>query len=230
VSDRPALPRLRHLALVADDLEATSAALREALGLGIPYTEDPLAPRWGVRNAVFALGDQFLEVISPLSDDTPAARHLKRRGGDGGYMVMFQVPDVAAARARARAQSVRIVWEHDGPDMSCTHLHPGDLPGAIVSLDASTPPQAWRWAGPEWVGKAGEGAIGAVLSATVAVLDPVGVAARWARVLGVDSVPDVRFVAGEEGLEAIELALPDHVRAGRDEVRIGGVRFVLAPL
>jgi catechol 2,3-dioxygenase-like lactoylglutathione lyase family enzyme len=230
VSGRPALPRLRHLALVADDLETTSAALREALGLGVPYTEDPLAPQWGVRNAVFALGDQFLEVISPLSDDAPAARHLKRRRGDGGYMVMFQVPDVAAARARARAEGVRIVWEHDGPDMSGTHLHPADLPGAIVSLDASTPPQAWRWAGPGWVGRAGEGATGAVLSATVAVVDPAGVAARWAQVLGVGAVPDVRFLAGEEGLSGIELALPDQVRAGRDEVRIGGVRFALRPL
>lgn len=69
-----ALPRLRHLALVAGDLEAASVALRAALGLGIPYTRDPLASQWGVRNAVFALDDQFLEVISPLAHDNPAAR------------------------------------------------------------------------------------------------------------------------------------------------------------
>lgn len=229
MSAAPALPRLRHLALVAGDLEATSVALRRALGLGVPYTEDPLAPQWGVRNAVFALGDQFLEVISPLADDTPAARHLERRGG-GGYMVMFQVPDVDGARGRARAEGVRIVWEHDGPDMSGTHLHPGDMTGAIVSLDASIPPQAWRWAGPDWIGGAGEGAPGAILSATLAVADPSVAAARWAGVLGVDAVPDVHFVAGGAGLSEIAVALPEPVRAGRDEVRVGGLRFTLTSL
>ena len=230
MSASPPLPRLRHLALVASDLEATAAVLRPGLGLGPPYTEDPLAPQWGVRNAVFALGDRFLEVISPAADDTPAARHLARRGGASGYMVMFQVPDVLTARARARALGVGIVWEHDGPDMCGTHLHPGDLPGAIVTLDASAPPEAWRWAGPDWVGQAGRGARGEIRSATVAVADPDDAARRWCAVLGVDRVPDIRFVSGDEGLCEITVALPESVRAGRDQLRVGGLRIVLTSL
>ena len=55
---------------------------------------------FGLRNAVFAIGDTFLEVVAPVRDDTTAGRYLERRGGDGGYMALFQVPDVADARRR----------------------------------------------------------------------------------------------------------------------------------
>ena len=54
-------------------------------------------------------------------------------------------------------------------------------------------------------------------------------AARWEEVLGVERVPDVRFTGGDAGLCEIEVAVPDAVRAGRDAVRIGGVRFALRP-
>ena len=113
--------------------------------------------------------------------------------------------------------------------MAGTHLHPGDVPGAIVALDASVPPAAWRWAGPGWTGRAGVGAPGEIVSATVSVADPAWAATRWAEVLGVRAVPRVRFVAGDQGLCEIELALPEAIRAGRTEVRVGGVRFALTP-
>ncbi len=206
-----------------------SAQLRAELGLGAPFTEDPWAADWGVANAVFALGDRFLEVVSPIRDGTAAGRRLERLGGDGGYMVMFQVPDAPAARRRARAHGARIVWELDLPDMAGTQLDPRDMPGAIVSLDAADPPDSWRWAGPAWTGRRGTGAPGVILGAGVAVPDPAAVAARWEQVLGVESVPDVRFLTGVAGLCEIEVALPEAVRDGRDAVEIAGVRFVLRP-
>ena len=226
---RLAGPRLRHLAIVAGDLDAVSRQLRGELGLGAPFTEDPLAGDWGVANHVYALGDRFLEVIAPTRPGTAAGRHLRRHGGDGGYMVMFQVPDAASARIRARAHEARVVWELELPDMAGTHLDPRDMGGAIVALDAADPPESWRWAGPEWTGHAGTGAPGAILGATVSVADPSAVAARWEEVLGVDAVPDVTFVAGDAGLCEIELAIPDAVRAGREAITAGGVRLTLRP-
>jgi hypothetical protein len=220
--------RLRHIALVAGDMDAVATQLRDALGLDAPYLDDPYAPGFGVRNAVFALGDRFLEVMAPTREGTPAGRHLTRRGGDAGYMVMFQCDDVVEARARAVAAGVRLAWELDLPDMSGTHLHPGDMPGAIVALDQPRPPEAWRWAGPDWVGGAGTGAAARLTGVTLAVPDPAAVAARWAEVLGVDDVPDVTFRRGEGGLVEAAVELPAGVRAGRDAVDVGGVRFVLS--
>src|SRR4051812_49511716 len=101
--------RLRQAVLVAGELEPVASALRAELGLGEPFA-DPGVGEFGLRNAVFALGDQFLEVISPTQENTAAGRFLERRGGDGGYMLIFQLDDLDGARARVADMGVRIVW------------------------------------------------------------------------------------------------------------------------
>src|SRR5215210_5422338 len=181
--------RLRQAVLVAADLDAVAGRLRDELGLGEPFA-DPGVAEFGLRNAVFALGDAFLEVISPKQADTAAGRHLGRRGGDGGYMVIFQLDDLDAARRRVDEMGIRIVWRIDLPDISGTHLHPVDVGGAIVSLDRADPPGSWRWGGPEWTGRAGQGAPGRLAGAMIAVQDPRSVASRWSAVLGVPLTAD----------------------------------------
>src|SRR5436305_3936382 len=144
--------RLRQAVVVAAELEPVAAALRAELGLGEPF-RDPGVGEFGLVNAVFALGDCFLEVIAPAQGGTAAGRWLERHGGDGGYMVIFDLEDVGRARERARESGIRVVWRVDLPDISGTHLHPADMRGAIVSLDQSRPYGSWRWGGPDWTGR-----------------------------------------------------------------------------
>ena len=178
-------PRLRQVALVAHDCGQVAGELRDAFGWGEPF-HDPGVGRFGLTNAVFAAGDTFVEVVAPAQAGTTAGRYLERRGGDGGYMAIFQVPDLAAARARLPGLGVRVVWTADLPDIAGTHLHPKDVPGAIVSLDWAEPAGSWRWAGPAWTGQAPEHAPGGgVTGVTIEVADPAAAAARWAAVLGV---------------------------------------------
>src|ERR1700689_2302298 len=185
-------PRLRQVALVARDCGRVASQLRQAFGWAQPF-HDPGVGRFGLTNAVFAVGDTFLEVVAPVRPDTTAGRYLERRGGDGGYMAIFQVPDLAAARRRLAGLGVRVVWTSDLPDIAGTHLHPRDVPGAIVSVDWADPPDSWRWAGPDWTGpRAGEVARQEGISGlTVALEDPLAGARRWAAVLGVDDGPVV---------------------------------------
>jgi predicted enzyme related to lactoylglutathione lyase len=210
--------RLRQAVLVAADLEPVTLRLREELGLGEPFA-DPGVGEFGLRNAVYAIGDTFLEVIAPARDGTAAGRHLERQGGDGGYMLIFQVDDLDAARERVRDLGVRVVWQIDLPDISGTHLHPADTRGALLSLDRPKPLSAWRWGGPGWEERSTPGA---VLGVTVAVRDPDAIAERWAAVLGAHPAEaGVRFAAddAERGLTGIELA------GAREPVEIGGVQF-----
>jgi hypothetical protein len=176
--------RLRQAVLVAQDLEPVAAALRTALDLGEPF-RDPGVGEFGLTNTVFAVGDCFLEVISPTRPDTAAGRYLTRHGGDGGYMVIFDLEDLDGARSRALGLGVRVVWQLDLPDISGTHLHPADMRGAIVSLDQSRPYGSWRWGGPRWTAQIGPRGPGRLAGITVAVADPQAVAARWSEVLGV---------------------------------------------
>lgn len=232
--DAPPPVRLRQAVIVAAELEPAAARLREELGLGEPYA-DPGVGYFGLSNAVFALGDSFLEIVSPVQEGTAAGRYLERRGGDGGYMLMFQVGDLEGARARAAEMGIRTVWQIDLPDIAASHLHPADTRGAILSLDRPVPPESWRWGGPDWTGQAGEGAPGRLEGATVAVTDPAAVAERWERLIGADPrAASVEFTeaAGEpeERLVEVAVALPPEVRRDRDAVEIAGLRFRLRDL
>jgi hypothetical protein len=234
--------RLRQAVLVAAELEPVEQALRDALALGEPF-RDPGVGEFGLRNAVFALGDCFLEIVSPTQPGTAAGRHLQRHGGDGGYMALFDLQDLDGARARVQAEDIRVVWRIDLPDISGTHLHPADMRGAIVSLDRSDPYGTWRWGGPQWTGRTGEGAAGRLAGIAVAVAEPAAVAARWARVLGapLDGERETRLAldgayvdftraddAGGEGIvEFAFTGLPTLAPGSR--VDVGGVRLRALP-
>jgi hypothetical protein len=235
--------RLRQAVLVAQELEPVAAALRTALGLGEPF-RDPGVGEFGLANTVFAVGDCFLEVISPTRPDTAAGRYLTRRGGDGGYMAIFDLEDLDGARSRALGLGVRVVWQLDLPDISGTHLHPADTRGAIVSLDQSRPYGSWRWGGPQWTAQIGPRTPGRLAGITVAVGDPQMVAARWGQVLGVP-VEDgearaggagLRLDGGEvcfvqaaseraEGIVEITLELEQQLPGGADTIELGGVQL-----
>jgi glyoxalase-like protein len=177
--------RLRQAVLCARDLEGTAARLRADLDLGEPY-RDPAIAHFGLENAVFAIGDTFLEVVSPVRPEEPGAgtalRQLERAGTDVcGYMAMLQIADLPAARARAEAAGVREVFGVELDDIAEVHLHPGDMRGAIVALSAPSPAASWRWGGEGWAGRSVEGALVAV---ELAVAEPEATRARWEGIAG----------------------------------------------
>jgi hypothetical protein len=208
-------PRLRQVALVARELAPATACLQAGLGLRDPFA-DPGVGEFGLSNAVYEAGSDFLEVVSPAREGTTAGRLLDRRG-DGGYMAIFQLPDLGALRAardRLAPLGVRTVWQVDLPDIASSHLHPKDVPGAIVSVDAAEPPGSWRWGGPRWTGGAPADRFspGGIAGITVAVDEPAAATARWAEALGCDLDPlpsgqEVRFVEGTEGIVEVVLDL-----------------------
>jgi hypothetical protein len=234
------LPRIRQAVLVVRELEPVVARLRDELGTPEPF-HDPGVGRFGVENAVLAVGDSFLEVLAPVRPDTAAGRHLDRRGGDAGYMVMLQVADMTATRARLAALDVRVVWEAELPDAVDLHLHPRDVPGALVAVDTMDPPGSWRWGGPAYTGPSfTTGAKGGLTGLTVAVPDPVAAAQKWAVVAGLDDpagasllldsgAQRIDFLAATDtraGLVGIAFAVPG---ADRHDVHIGSATIEIHP-
>ncbi len=225
---------------MAEELEPVASQLRATLSLQEPF-RDPGVGEFGLENTVFALGDCFLEVVSPTRADTAAGRYLSRHGGDGGYMVIFDLEDLEGARSRALALGVRVVWQIELPDISGTHLHPADMRGAIVSLDRSRPYGSWRWGGPQWTSAIGFGAPGRLAGISVAVADPAAAASRWGEILGVPvsgtaAAPmlgldggEVRFETAaserEQGLVELALELPHELPGGAATAELGGVRL-----
>jgi hypothetical protein len=204
--------RIRQIVFTARDLASAEAHVERRLGLA-PLYRDPEVAHFGLQNAIMSIGDQFIEIISPIRADTAAGRHLDRHG-DSAYMLILQTDDLARERARLARLGVRIVWESNYPDIQAIHLHPKDIGGAIVSLDEATPPGSWRWAGPKWQQVSRPG--GAIVSATLAAREPESLAHRWAEVLGLDEPRhseggwrvdiesgSLSFVASRDGAERI---------------------------
>jgi hypothetical protein len=230
--------RLRQVAFAVRELAPTQGLLRRVLALGEPF-HDPGVAEFGLENAVLPLGDAFLEIVSPVKPDASAARFLARRGGDAGYMAIFQTSDLAAARERVEKLGVRVVWEAALADAATIHLHPRDLGGAIVSLDAMQPPESWRWGGPGWRERARGGRATGLVGALLETLEPERLAARWGEVLEVAPEPAadgswtlplergtrVRFVpapgAGEASLAAVEVAVRDRAGFAADAAAAG---------
>jgi hypothetical protein len=138
---------------------------------------------FGLDNAVFVFGDQFVEIVSPTRSGTTAGRLIERRG-DCGYMLILQTDDFDRELARFERLGVRRVWAKDLDDIRATHLHPKDIGGAIVSIDQPTPPASWRWGGPDWTLQSGRAAQQRVVGISIGADDPAAMAARWSQVLG----------------------------------------------
>ncbi|MBI3770818.1 MAG: VOC family protein [Deltaproteobacteria bacterium] len=246
--------RLRQVALVARELDPVVEDCCAVLGVEVAF-RDPGVEMFGLRNAVMPIGDTFLEVVSPIIDDTTAGRFLERRGGDGGYMVIVQTEDLDVDRRRLAALGVRTIFAVAFEDIATMHLHPRDVGGAILSLDVAHPPESWRWAGPTWRAAARRDVSVALAAVEIQAGDAAAMAERWGVVLGRESrrVADgtfaialdagaIRFApprdARGDGVAALEVRMHDRARAlaaararglatGDDEVTLGGVRFRL---
>jgi hypothetical protein len=212
--------RIRQIVFAARELSPSSARLATLLALDAPFA-DPGVAEFGLHNAVYVFGDQFIEIVAPTRDGTTAGRLLERRG-DCGYMLILQTDDLKRERVRFAALGVRSVWQSDYADISATHLHPKDIGGAIVSVDQPLPPASWRWGGPDWKVQAGRAGQQRVVGVGIGANDPAAMARRWAEVLG---LPPPQ-AAGAGWRLALDGGAIDFVRA--DARGEGIVGYVLA--
>jgi hypothetical protein len=193
--------RIRQVALVAADLAPVEAGIIEELGVELCY-RDPDVGVFGLKNALFPIGDKLLEVVSPVREGTTAGRQLDKRDGDGGYMVILQVDDLDAMRSRIETHDVRVVFTAARPDITGIHLHPKDVGAAILSVDQSDHWDDWPWAGPNWRDHIATRVVTDLVGVAMQSEQPATTANRWAALLGreVAEIGDQYHVQLDEGV------------------------------
>lgn len=230
--------RLRQVALVARDLPVVLAELHDTFGLEVAF-RDPAVAQFGLQNAVLPVGNQFIEVVSPVKEGTAGGRQLERLGGDGGYMVICHTDDHAAVRSRVADLGVRTAIDVEDHGYRIMQLHPGDTGGSFLEIDfqpgGEDPSGPWMPAGPDWQQARRTEVVTGIAAVKVQSRDPDKTAARWGEITALD-VSDgvlrldnatVTFVDGPiDSLVGVSLVASDRTRVGELHT-ICGTRFTL---
>jgi methylmalonyl-CoA epimerase len=128
------LGRLDHVGVAVADLAAARALYEQVLGLEVTHEE--VIEDQGVHELLLSAGDAFVQLVAPLSPDTPVGRFLARRG-EGVHHVGYAVPDLADALADLRGQGVEVI--EPAPRIgsggtTIAFLHPKSMGGVLVEL------------------------------------------------------------------------------------------------
>ena len=143
----PLLTRLDHVGIACRDLRRAIDMYRETFGLGVLSLEEN--EEQGVREAMLAvgldgftgagpgsLGVGYIQLLEPLSPDTPVGRFIARRG-EGIHHVGYGVANIEEALATVAGTGIRLVDErprHGSMGASIAFLHPADLGGVLTEL------------------------------------------------------------------------------------------------
>jgi len=126
--------RLDHIAIAVRSLDDALSFYTDVLGLTCVGRET--VAEQGVRLALLPIGEGRLELLEPLSEDSPVGRFLTRRG-EGLHHICFQVADIEGTLARLRAEGVRLIDEAPrcgAEGRKIAFLHPTSAHGVLIEL------------------------------------------------------------------------------------------------
>lgn len=128
------LDKISHVAIAVHSLEKSLAFYRDCLGLQLIKIED--VPQEKVRVAFLALGESCLELVSPMSPDSPVAKFLEKRG-EGIHHLAIQTSNIAESLGRFKASSREFVGEAPrigANNSKIAFLHPKGTHGVLLEL------------------------------------------------------------------------------------------------
>jgi methylmalonyl-CoA epimerase len=99
---------VHHVGIAVDDLDASILVYADLFAGELEHREE--VPDQGVEAASLRVGTGRIELLRPLTEDTPVGRFIAKRG-PGLHHVAFQVDDVAAELARLKAHEVLLIDE-----------------------------------------------------------------------------------------------------------------------
>ena len=125
---------LDHVAIAVEDLDAALAGFRDQYGVE-PLRREIIEDQ-GVEEAMLAVGGSQIQLLQPLTPDTPVGRYLERRG-EGLHHIALAVADIDAALDHLRAEGARLVDESPrigGGGHRIAFVHPSAFAGTLVEL------------------------------------------------------------------------------------------------
>lgn len=132
--DSSAITEIDHVAIAVRDLDAAVAWYETTLGAKVAHRERIESD--GVEEALLAVAESYVQLLTPTRPDSPVARFLDKRG-EGIHHVGYRVTDCAAAVERMRAAGAEMIDEAPRPGSRGTtvaFVHPRGALGTLVEL------------------------------------------------------------------------------------------------
>jgi methylmalonyl-CoA/ethylmalonyl-CoA epimerase len=128
------LLNLDHVAIAVEDLDAAVAGYRSRYDVEPVYRE--IVDSQGVEEAMIPVGGSFVQLLQPLSPETPVGRFLSNNG-EGLHHIAYAVASIDAALRHLAAEGARLVDTEPrigGRGARIAFVHPGDLGGTLIEL------------------------------------------------------------------------------------------------
>jgi methylmalonyl-CoA/ethylmalonyl-CoA epimerase len=128
------LIEIDHVAIAVADLAATVAWYEDVLGARVVHRE--VVASDGVEEALIAVADSYIQLLTPTSSESPVAKFLDRRG-EGLHHVGYRVADCAAALEAIKAAGGRVIDQAPRPgsrNTTVAFVHPKTVGGTLIEL------------------------------------------------------------------------------------------------
>lgn len=128
------LLNLDHVAIAVEDLDAALAGYRSRYDVEPLYRE--IVDSQGVDEAMIPVGGSFVQLLQPLSPETPVGRFLSKHG-EGLHHIAYAVASIDAALQHLSSQGAQLVDTQPrigGRGARIAFVHPGDLGGTLIEL------------------------------------------------------------------------------------------------
>ena len=144
------LERLRQVAFMVRDLEEGRELYRQTLDMEPCHSED--LSQYGLRNLVFPAGNgTFVELLQPVSTDTPSERFLERRG-EAPYLLVFETKQYDRLISRLKSLAVDVTDETQDGQQRSAFIHPSSVNGTFLQvIEVSGGDNPWPAAGGAWL-------------------------------------------------------------------------------
>ena len=128
------LTEIDHVAIAVKDLDAAIEWYREAFGAVVAHRE--VVQSDGVEEALLAVAESYVQLLTPTNDDSPVAKYLEKRG-EGIHHIGYRVDDCAKALKAITDMGGRALDEAPRPGSRGTtvaFIHPKTSFGTLIEL------------------------------------------------------------------------------------------------
>ena len=130
----PLLTEIDHVAIAVYDLDAAIAWYAEVFGATVDHREKVESD--GVEEALLKVADSYIQLLTPISDDSPVAKYLANKG-EGLHHIGYRVDDCAVALQAIKDAGGRVIDQAPRPGSRGTtvaFIHPKTSFGTLIEL------------------------------------------------------------------------------------------------